>query len=281
MFQQSTAYEIGGVKNMLLEVVDQIDNSLEESQENCENENYPEPEFAEEFLDQPESQSHVDNESDLIDDESEDVKSVQDELSILPGTEDEMEVIDDFECDETHEDETIQTTPTEVLKRRSNRQANPETWLRNKRKLAKNTGQSYYASNGKYVGAKEMKCHCGQSCRMQCIIKISEEKRHRNFKYFYSLGDIAKQRKFLFEHMKTYEPRRTKIPKNPQKLRAVQRCYFLDLNHDDGTTELVQVCKRMFLNTFAISSQMIDTLHRKAVNEGRFNDVRGKFERKR
>lgn len=114
---------------------------------------------------------------------------------------------------------------------------------------------------------------------MQCSQKINEENRLRNFDNFYQLADIAKQRKFLFDHLRTYEPKRKCGKKNPTKTRAVQRIYFLD-NFSTGATEMLQVCKLNFLNTFAISSQMIDTLYKKAISEGEFNDIRGKFERK-
>lgn len=160
------------------------------------------------------------------------------------------------------------------------RKSNPDTWKRNTRKLAKNTGQAYVASNGKYVEAKRMKDNCGSTCRMECTRKISESSRLDNFKTYYSLADIAKQRRFLFEHMKTFEPRHHKASPSSRKSRNVQRNYFLDVKHLNGAVEMVQVCKLLFLNTFSISSQMIDTLHRKAFTEGRFCDVRGKFERR-
>lgn len=160
------------------------------------------------------------------------------------------------------------------------RKSNPETWKRNTRKLAKNTGQAYVASNGKYVEAKRMKDNCGSTCRMECVRKISESSRLDNFKSYYSLADIAKQRRFLFEHMKTFEPRHHKSSPSSKKSRNVQRNYFLDVKYPNGAMEMVQVCKLLFLNTFCISSQMIDTLQRKAFTEGRFCDIRGKFERR-
>lgn len=171
-------------------------------------------------------------------------------------------------------------TPRPQAKPKVVRRSNPENWKRNTRKLAKNTGQAYIASNGKYVEAKRMKESCGSTCRMQCVRKISESSRLDNFKYFYSLADIAKQRRFLYEHMKTFEPRHQKNSPTSKKSRNVQRNYFLDVTHLNGAVESVQVCKLLFLNTFCISSQMIDTLHRKAFTEGRFCDVRGKFERR-
>lgn len=291
---------------MLLQVVDQIDNSLstpEESQDGevtelgNDDQMLVDDDTKEEFLEPEETEQATeavqDVDDDLDEDDEDDVfennlsiedKSIKEEL---------IDLDESVEATQAHESQTNsefledddETAASESLsntsKRKSIRRSNPDAWIRNKRKLAKNTGQSYVASNGKFINAKQMKANCGKSCRMQCSKKITEEHRLTNFKHFYHLADIAKQRKFLFDHMKTYEPKRNKTPKNPQKIRAVQRCYFLNKVHDDNDAkDLLQVCKLMFLNTFSISSQMIDTLFRKATNEGRFNDTRGKFERK-
>lgn len=283
---------------MLLEVVDQIENNMsspDESQDEVvaeisnddlvevkasdllaetkdEFNDTDEPEEIQEMELQDDCQSYKDE---SFDEEIHDVEQLIED-DVMEDVHDEPEFLD--------EEEPIisidVTTTTSASKTKTNRQAHPENWIRNKRKLAKNKGQSYIASNGKFVEAKQMKDSCGSSCRMQCYKKINEDNRQSNFNYFYQLADIAKQRKFLFDHMKTYEPKRNKIPKNPQKLRAVQRTYFLNLTHVNGGTEMIQVCKLMFLNTFSISSQMIDTLHRKAINEGKFSDTRGKFERR-
>lgn len=283
---------------MLLEVVDQIENSMtspDESQDEViaeiSNDDLVETKASDlleeakgEFIDpnEPDEMQDIESQDDCqsykdesIDEEIQEVEQLTED-DVLEDVHDEPEFL--------YEDEPVIsidiTTTTSALKTKTNRQAHPENWIRNKRKLAKNKGQSYIASNGKFIEAKQMKDNCGSACRMQCYKKISEDYRQSNFNYFYQLADIAKQRKFLFDHMKTYEPKRNKIPKNPQKLRAVQRTYFLDLIHANGEMEMIQVCKLMFLNTFSISSQMIDTLHRKAINEGKFNDTRGKFERR-
>lgn len=286
------------VKKMLLQVVDQLKNTLtspDESQdvitEFCNDDQF---ETKEAFLDPHEAalEMLVEDETHMLVDgfdlaESELHTPNNESRESLEDNNENTHYLDDDYNDETHgdaeflDDETIalETSSAALPRKKASRQANPENWKRNKRKLAKNKGQSYVASNGKFIGAKQMKMGCGVVCRMQCCKKVSEQIRLKNFSHFYQLADIAKQRKFLFDHMKTYEPKRHKISKNP--VRAVQRCYFLNLNYGENATEMVQVCKLMFLNTFSISSQMIDTLYRKAVSEGKFNDTRGKFERKR
>ena len=294
------------VKKMLLEVVDQMNNRLsmpkvlpEQTQHNVvtqlcnDDQMLDEDEIKEEFLDFTEVGSEQEDFKDDYQDDYQDDIISNDENSNLEESLNSMQPVevtqetngssdDSFKPEQTQSFivETIETsTSLNAAKKKSFRQSNPETWLRNKRKLAKNTGQSYIASNGKLIEAKQMKNSCIETCRMHCSKKINEENRLRNFSHFYQLADIAKQRKFLFDHMKTYEPKRNKAPKSPQRIRAVQRYYFLDLARENKTSELVQVCKLMFLNTFSISSQVIDTLYRKA-NEGEFNDTRGKFERK-
>lgn len=276
IFKESSAFETVDVKDMLLEVVDQIDSSLEQSvKEKCDSK-------ADDVIASKESSDE--DEPEFVDEDVEDDSDIKEEFEKLMDTE---EIVETFESETLHEilehesDHDLSDISASVSKRKAVRQAHPESWLRNKRKIAKNSGQSYYASNGKLVQAKEIRDNCGETCRMQCSKKISAEGRLQNFDNFYSLGDIEKQRLFLFERMKTYEPKRSKTAKNPQKSRAVQRSYFLDITSDYGNKEALQVCKLMFLNTFSISSQMIDTLYRKAINEGQFNDIRGKFPRKR
>lgn len=263
---------------MLLEVVDQIENNLSEIQDEvtelCNNEHMVHDDgIKEEFLDITDTESVQENFEKDVSSHGHYSDKEESFLSTQALDEDTQET---FLADEH---ERIIEKPS-TSSRTSKKKSNPESWMRNKRKLAKNTGQPYIASNGKFIEAKQMKSNCGESCRMNCTKKITEENRLKNFTYFYQLADIAKQRKFLFEHMKTYEPRRNKLPKNPLKIRAVQRSYFLNIPSETDENEMVQVCKLMFLNTFSISSQMIDTLHRKAINEGRFSDTRGKFDRK-
>jgi hypothetical protein len=270
---------------MLLEVVDQIDSTLEGSGDDGKFEN-EEEQSQDEILETPDD---PESESELLENDSEvyvEVKNESDDEKDLPVEAEEVVESLRSDFDETSQEvsnfeETAVESPRSSSKRKAIRQAHPENWLRNKRKLAKNSGQSYYASNGKFVEAKEMKCKCVETCRMQCSKKISEENRFINFNHFYSLGDIEKQRKFLFDHMRTYQPKRKQTTSTCQKSRAVQRCYYLDLIQPSGEVEMIQVCRLMFLNTFVISSQMIDTLHRKAITEGQFNDIRGKFPKKR
>lgn len=266
---------------MLLDVVDQIDSSFvspdeeQDDEDDIGNDNLGSSDIEQVYYEPATDASPVFKEDVSL----KDPQSIKDEAQ---GHQDYDEITQDNEMEEEFLDD-VKIEITEALddstpRRKSNRRCNPEGWIRNKRKLAKNTGQSYVASNGKIVEAKQMKSGCGAGCRFKCSTKVSEAGRLASFEHFYQLADIAKQRKFLFDLTKTYEPKRKAGTKNPDKIRAVQRCYFLEVHHEEGLSERVQVCKLMFLNTFVISPQMIDTLYRKA-SEGKFNDIRGKFDR--
>lgn len=183
------------------------------------------------------------------------------------------EIIDEeIELDDQHD--------SELKIKKGNKRSKPELWIRNMRKQAKNAGQSYIASNGKCVNAKQMKDSCGDKCRIKCSNRMTNEQRKRNFDRFYAMADIEKQRKFLFDHMRSYEPKKLKLNQNSLKSRSVQRNYFLDVEKESSLIE-VQVCRQMFLNTFSISSQMIDTIYRKFKEDKEFSDIRGKFQRKK
>ena len=174
--------------------------------------------------------------------------------------------------DELCEDDKTYTSESKL------RKSCKETWMRNKRKAAKNTGKSYISSKGKFVDAKQMRKSCN-SCRLNCSEKVCETDRIKNFESFYKLGDIGKQRSFLYRHMRIFSPKRS--PDRVQKIRKIQRHFYLEkFNAIDGSSELVKVCRFMFLNTFCISSQMLDTIYRKFTYNGVIDDdQRGKYER--
>lgn len=163
-------------------------------------------------------------------------------------------------------------------KRSSNprRPRRPENWACNKRKTLRNSGQTYLNSKGKIVQAKQMRESCGSSCRSKCITKISEVDRQRAFDIYWGFGNVVKQRKFVYKHITSAEPKRRRTENSN---RTVTLQFYLDAKDEDGSLMSVQVCKKMFKNTLVISSQVIQGVVKKYALEG-FNDTRGKFERK-
>lgn len=166
--------------------------------------------------------------------------------------------------------------PEQEINQITKRKLTPENWERTRRKIAKNMGKSYVATNGKIVEAKKMKPDCGIKCRMQCTSRINETTRQKNFDEFYGLAEIELQRKFIIEHIQIFEPKHTKVSDHG-KTRSIQRIFFLDGEREG---EMVQVCKSMFLNTLVISSQILDTIQFKSLS-GNMADFRGRYPRKK
>lgn len=151
----------------------------------------------------------------------------------------------------------------------------PETWISNKRKTLRNSGQTYLSTSGKLVPAKSMHESCGISCRAKCISKVSEHDRQYNFDTFWSLGDVVRQRKFIHEHITSSEPKRRRAE---NLNRTLTHNFYLEAKDSNGIYRNQQVCKKMFKNTLVISTQKIQCVVRKYAIEG-FVDTRGKFER--
>lgn len=158
----------------------------------------------------------------------------------------------------------------------SRRGRHPEKWACNKRKTLRNSGQTYLNSKGKIVEGKRMRESCGTTCRSKCITKITEDDRQRAFEVYWGLGDIVKQRKFIYKHITSTIPKRRRTENSN---RTLTLHFYLDTINDDGSSQMIQVCKKMFKNTLVISSQVIQGVIKKYALEG-FNDIRGKFERK-
>lgn len=173
-----------------------------------------------------------------------------------------------------------QSTNEEVSDSKPNpnprRPRRPETWISTKRKTLRNSGQSYLNSSGKVVEARKMKESCGTTCRSKCMTKITEDDRLHNFKTFWDLGDVVKQRRFIYMHIVSSEPKRRRAQNTN---RTLTHNFFLDAKDEQGNYQAVQVCKKLFKNTLVVSTQVIQGVVRKYAIEG-FVDTRGKFERK-
>lgn len=156
------------------------------------------------------------------------------------------------------------------------RPRNPNSWACNKRKSLRNSGQTYRNSKGKIVEAKQMRESCGECCRSKCILRISEQDRQEAFQYYWGLGDVVKQRKFIYEHITSAQPKRRR---RETSNRTITLQFYLEAKGEDESYTLVQVCKKMFKNTLVVSSQVIQGVVKKYSLEG-FNDSRGKFKRK-
>lgn len=189
-----------------------------------------------------------------------------------------IEYDDDDDSEASYDQQQSASESASDSKRSLNprRPRRPENWACNKRKTLRNSGQTYLNSKGKIVQAKQMRESCGPSCRSKCIQKISEDDRQRAFDIYWGFGDVVKQRKFVYKHITSAEPKRRRTENSN---RTVTLQFYLDAKDEDDSITAVQVCKKMFKNTLVISSQVIQGVVKKYALEG-FNDTRGKFERK-
>lgn len=144
--------------------------------------------------------------------------------------------------------------PPKKLKEPKKRQRKPELWATNVQKELRNAGKRYRSAKGYIVEARSMAAPC--SCRQECASKVNEKNRLMNFSSYWNLGDVAKKRKFIFDHIKLERPMRAM-----KKARALSRLilHFLDVMNSDGSIEQIKVCKTMFLNTLDISNTVITT----------------------
>lgn len=171
--------------------------------------------------------------------------SVKNELAVSYDGED-----DDSDCINYFEQSTSETAmDSKGSPPNPRRPRNPEKWACNQRKLLRNSGQTYRNSKGNWVEGKKMRESCGLTCRSKCMGRISEEDRQRAFETFWGLGDVVKQRKFLYMHITSAEPKRRR---NENSTRSITLQFYLETNKD-GSSQMVQVCKKMFKNTLVVS----------------------------
>lgn len=207
----------------------------------------------------------------VIDELDEDF-SVKNEISVSYDEED-----DDSDCKNFFEQSTSETAiDSKGSPPNPRRPRNPEKWACNQRKQLRNSGQTYRNSKGNWVEGKKMRESCGLTCRSKCMGRISEEDRQRAFETFWGLGDVVKQRKFLYMHITSAEPKRRR---NENSTRSITLQFYLETTNKDGSSQMIQVCKKMFKNTLVVSSQVIQGVVKKYSVAG-FKDTRGKFKRK-
>jgi len=102
------------------------------------------------------------------------------------------------------------------------------------------------------VEARKMRPAC--ICRSDCVHKVHQSEREKNFSIFWGLGDKAKQWEFIRKHSSEAVSQKHKDKENVR--RKVSRSYFLVV---DKTT--VKVCKDMFLATLSISDSWVKSTY--------------------
>ncbi|KAJ8949696.1 hypothetical protein NQ314_008159 [Rhamnusium bicolor] len=163
------------------------------------------------------------------------------------------------------------------------KQKHPEEWRRNVIKKCKNSGKSYVNWKGKNIPSRNMKAPC-RNCRLKCTEKIDSESRKEIFTNYWALSDVNRQRDYIarFVEFKPKSRNRKRTHRYECEVEEGSRrvmTFFYFLPNKDNTGK-IKVCKKFFLNTLDISSQVIKTVRNKMGNSGQIEeDKRGRVAR--
>ena len=162
-------------------------------------------------------------------------------------------------------------------KKGSKRKKRPENWGRSLQKKLRNEGKRYVMHTKEKKGREERKVKppCGESCRLKCSTKFTEEQRMSIFAAYWELGDIDKQRQFIASSMDQIVPkyRYVRVGGTRQQ-RKPNNAFYFKLN--EGR---VRVCQSFFINTLDINDRPIRTVlekKNKVCDNMIENDLRGK-----
>lgn len=145
-----------------------------------------------------------------------------------------------------------------------------KTWIDKKAKKQLDFGVEHENRKGNIIQERIMKTGCGDSCRMKCQTKLTEENRQIIFTRFWEIGNHTRQWDFIARFVKTENKKQVTV-KNRESRRNFSRQYNFFINDEN-----VQICKKMFLNTLGISEQWITTALSKVNGGGTLTgDLRG------
>ncbi|CAH2242324.1 jg19937 [Pararge aegeria aegeria] len=142
-----------------------------------------------------------------------------------------------------------QSSPTPDI--RSSGQKRFDTWADNKRKRLKNEGKVYLSKRGHIVPAKVIGNPC--NCKYNCSTKLTPEERMDIFEKFWKLGDREKQ----WLHVASYSSKERKKKDSQKDMKRNRQFTYKYYLPKDLTR--VEVCKTMFLNTYAVSERVVRT----------------------
>ncbi|KAK7089570.1 hypothetical protein V1264_024516 [Littorina saxatilis] len=135
------------------------------------------------------------------------------------------------------------------------REAEPEKWKKNVRKVLHLEGKEYISQNGSTVPAKTMGPVDCSKCRYRCTQKMSSDQRLELFQTFYALGTYERQKDFVCTNVKQKKTVTILGEDNQpsQKKRQVCRVFTFTV---EGTVH--RVCKKFFLSTLAKGETYVD-----------------------
>ncbi len=140
---------------------------------------------------------------------------------------------------------------SETKRRSRKRLRNPNSWMKNKRKIKKNLGQEHVNSKGKLVEKKRVKDGCSmEKCKLKCHININPESRENILKDYWKMGDINLQRQFI---TRTVEKRETKRSLTAGTSRRKNTFIYSLLVNDTK----FHVCKKFYVDTLDITQDIV------------------------
>lgn len=133
-------------------------------------------------------------------------------------------------------------------------------------KLNKDKGVEYLTYSGVARAGRQLRPPCHELCRSKCQAKVTEEQRQKLFKEYYAFGSLPLQWVYIAKNTDRTLPkqrlRQGQRFKNvdfiPRKERKSNIRYYLTI-----AGERIQVCQRMFHNTFDITKDIVNTALRK------------------
>lgn len=129
-----------------------------------------------------------------------------------------------------------------------------------KSKCQLNKGEEHLNRKGKNKNAKKIGPPCSEKCRMKCFDKLRNTDCKTIFELYFEIGDHDRQCEFLARYVRIVQKKQS-IVSLSQSCRNVSRKYLIPVNNEE-----IQVCQKMFLQTFAISDNVISNIFKKINN---------------
>lgn len=148
--------------------------------------------------------------------------------------------------------------------------AQQQLWVKNQRKRKRAAGEAYINTKGAVAPAKCPKPSDCSKCKLQCDIKISEEKRRELFDYYYQLKDYWKQRNYICTSVDKL-PTEARSHCKGKRLYSAKYSFIIDGNK-------LYVCRKFFLKTLDVSEKLVRLALQEKTPEGGYGgeDSRGK-----
>lgn len=169
----------------------------------------------------------------------------------------------DYSGEHESDDEQNEVAEKKLTRKRK---ANRVNWKKHVTKKKRYSGLEYQTDSGSRVmNLKLLKEPCGDSCKISCKNRISEERRQIIHSNFWNPSKTVDVRRQYVASSVAQVPikRRREITGQRQGKRNFSHCYSFET---EGKKETV--CKKFFLNTLSISQQTVDTAVRKKKEGG-------------